>query len=272
MKINETNLSFKSMTRRSRTSRIILHHAEAATCTVQDIHRWHLNNGWSGIGYHFFVRKDGSIYRGRPENTVGAHASGSNSDSIGICFEGTYMTETMPAAQRAAGKELVAYLKKKYGISKVQAHRDVCVTSCPGTNFPFAEIAGASGSVEVTTTPAKGTSGKTILKVDGWWGPKLTTRLQLIFGTTVDGVVSNQFLCYRDVNPGLDGGWQWLSSPSGYSPLIKAIQRKIGAAQDGHIGPNTIRAIQKWLGCAQDGCFSGPSPCIRKLQEWCNKQ
>ena len=53
------------------------------------------------------------------------------------------MTETMPQAQINAGKELVAYLKQKYGISKVQAHREVCSTNCPGKNFPFSEIANA---------------------------------------------------------------------------------------------------------------------------------
>ena len=112
MNIIETSLKFKnSMTNRSATKRIILHHAEASQCTAEDIHRWHLNNGWAGAGYHFLVRKDGSIYRLRPENKVGAHAQGANSDSIGICFEGAYMAETMPQAQINAGKELVAYLK-----------------------------------------------------------------------------------------------------------------------------------------------------------------
>ena len=145
MNIIETNLKFGAMTNRKTTSRIILHHAEASHCTAADIHRWHLNNGWAGAGYHFLVRKDGSIYRLRPENKVGSHAKGANSNSIGICFEGAYMTETMPDEQKEAGKELVAYLKEKYGISKVQRHSDVYPTSCPGTNFPFDEIAGASG-------------------------------------------------------------------------------------------------------------------------------
>lgn len=160
MKIIETNLKFKnSMTNRSATKRIILHHAEASKCTAEDIHRWHLNNGWAGAGYHFLVRKDGSVYRLRPENKVGAHAQGANSNSIGICFEGAYMTENMPQAQINAGKELVAYLKNKYGISKVQAHRDVCSTSCPGTNFPFTEIAGAVAvSAPVNTVPKPATS------------------------------------------------------------------------------------------------------------------
>lgn len=144
MNIIETNLKFRTaLTNRNSTNRIIIHHAEASNCTAQDIHQWHLNNGWSGAGYHFLVRKDGTVYRLRPEGKVGAHASGSNADSIGICFEGSYMTETMPQAQINAGKELVVYLKQKYGISKVQAHREVCSTNCPGKNFPFSEIANA---------------------------------------------------------------------------------------------------------------------------------
>lgn len=141
MKIIETNLVFRgAMSNRSATRRIILHHAEAKTCSAQQIHQWHLANGWSGAGYHFLVRKDGSVYRLRPENKVGSHAKGANSDSIGICFEGNFMTETMSAAQINAGRELVAYLKNKYGITKVQRHKEVCSTNCPGTNFPFDQI------------------------------------------------------------------------------------------------------------------------------------
>ena len=130
----------------------------------------------------------------------------------------------------------------------------------------------SNSSKPSASKPAATTSASDQLKVDGYWGTKTTKRLQQIFGTTVDGVVSNQFSCYKAQNPGLDSGWEWESNPSGYSPLIKAIQKKVGATQDGHIGPKTIKAIQKWLGCTQDGCFSGPSPCIKKLQQWINKQ
>ena len=274
MNIIETNLSFGSLSNRSKTTRLILHHAAAKTCSAEDIHRWHLGNGWSGAGYHFLVRKDGKVYRLRPEKAVGAHASGSNSDSLGICFEGDFTSEKMSTTQKNAGKDLIAYLKKKYGISKVQKHSDVCSTDCPGKNFPFSEIAGATGSTSSVSSSSSASSSSKAdkLTVDGWWGPKTTRRLQQIFGTTVDGVVSNQFSCYKAQNPGLDSGWEWESNPSGYSPLIKAIQKKVGATQDGHIGPKTIKAIQKWLGCTQDGVFSGPSPCVKKLQQWINKQ
>lgn len=148
MNIIETNLKFNGLTKRNSTNRIILHNSGVSVLqSVETIHNYHKNSlGWAGIGYHLYVRKDGSVYRGRPEDTVGAHAYGSNSDSIGICFEGNFDEETMPEAQKRAGIELVAYLKEKYSISTVQGHKDVNNTSCPGKEFPFEEI--ANGVVE----------------------------------------------------------------------------------------------------------------------------
>lgn len=143
MNVIETNLSFGSMTKRSTSNRIMLHHSATKSCTIEQIHSWHKSAGYAGVGYHYLVRKDGSIYRGRPENMMGAHAANNNSDSIGICFEGNFEEEEMPAAQKVAGKELVAYLKDKHKISKVQRHKDVNATACPGKNFQFEEIAAA---------------------------------------------------------------------------------------------------------------------------------
>lgn len=156
MNIVETNLKFGSLSKRSKTTRIILHNADAKKCSAQDIHRWHKERGWAGMGYHFLVRKDGTIERGRPENTVGAHATGCNSDSIGICFEGAFMSERMGQAQISAGKELINYLKSKYGISKVQKHKDVNPTNCPGTNFPYEAI--VNGEID-----------RWVQDSTGWW-------------------------------------------------------------------------------------------------------
>lgn len=149
MQIIETNLKFGSLSKRASTKRIILHHA-AMNGTVDDIHRVHKNKGWSGIGYHFYVRKDGKIYRGRPEWAIGAHASGSNYNSIGICAEGNFETDKMPEAQKNALKWLVNYINQKYGISTVQRHRDVGSTACPGRNYPFDEI--VNGKIIVDTS------------------------------------------------------------------------------------------------------------------------
>ena len=144
MKVIESGLRFASnLTKRTRTTAVILHHAEASNCTVYDVHRWHLANDWAGIGYHYFVRKDGRIYRGRPENTVGAHAgskSGYNAKSIGICFEGAYDREVMPAAQLAAGKALIRDIMSRYGKLDLLRHKDVCDTDCPGEKFPWEQI------------------------------------------------------------------------------------------------------------------------------------
>ena len=140
MKVIEANLPRKgNFTRRSTTDEVILHHAEASSATVWDINAWHLDNGWVGIGYHYYIRKDGSIYRGRPEWAVGAHATGHNDRSIGICCEGAYMTETMPAAQLASLKALLRDIMGRYGKLALKRHRDVNATSCPGDNFPWAE-------------------------------------------------------------------------------------------------------------------------------------
>lgn len=141
MTIHDANLPHNgNWTYRSATSELILHHAEASRASVEDVNSWHLERGWAGIGYHYYVRKDGTIWRGRPEWALGAHAVGHNDKSIGICCEGTYMTETMPAAQLSALKDLIRDIMSRYGNLKLLRHKDVNETDCPGTNFPWAEV------------------------------------------------------------------------------------------------------------------------------------
>ena len=143
MVIDSARLSFKQLMKRTRTIFIALHHA-VMNGSVEDVHRVHLNQGYSGIGYHIYIRKDGSIWEGRPLDTVGAHAQGSNSISVGVCFEGNFEEEQMSDAQIQAGREVVAYLKDLYNISDVRGHREVNATACPGKNFPFNKIASAT--------------------------------------------------------------------------------------------------------------------------------
>ena len=129
------------LTERRKTELIILHHAAARKCTAEQIHSWHRTKGWAGIAYHYFVRKNGEVVRGRPEHTVGGHTYGKNSISLGICFEGDFQQETMPKAQMLSGAELVGELRQRYPQAKVTGHRDVGETSCPGKYFPFEEVA-----------------------------------------------------------------------------------------------------------------------------------
>ena len=140
MTIIEKSYAFKSVpSNRLRTDYIVLHHM-AANGSADDVHRAHLANGWAGIGYHFFVRKDGSVYRGRPIAKVGAHTQGYNSQSVGVCFEGNFETEHMSRAQMQSGRELVEYLRQIYPTAQVKKHASFSFTACPGKNFPFDAI------------------------------------------------------------------------------------------------------------------------------------
>ena len=112
----------------------------AGNGSAEDIHRIHLSNGWAGIGYHFVVRKNGEVFRGRPIDTVGAHCTNYNSVSIGVCFEGNFETESMSEKQKNAGAELVNYLMEQFPDATVKKHRDFNSTACPGKNFPFGDI------------------------------------------------------------------------------------------------------------------------------------
>lgn len=294
MNIIETNLNFGNLTKRSRTVRAILHHSAGSKASAEDIHRWHLANGWAGAGYHFLVRKDGSVYRLRPEWAVGAHASGSNSDSIGICFEGNFMTESMPTAQKQAGKELVSWVKKKYGFTKVQAHRDVQATGCPGTNFPFSEI--ANGSTETPTPPTSGNT-YTVQKGD------TLTAIAKKYNTTVDALAKASGITDPNkiqvgqtiVIPGTaeepdsddiaeDGIWSVKTTKkaqkvfgtgsdgiisnqlSCYQANCKGIVNTIQWSNTKHGGSLLIKAIQKHIGETPDG-YLGPGT-IRGIQRW----
>ena len=231
--IEKTYKWAKPLSKRSATDLLILHHAAATSCTAEDVHRWHVGNGWAGIGYHYLVRKDGTIYRGRPEDTVGAHAYGANSHSIGVCFEGNYEVEqSMPAAQLAAGQTLVADIKRRWGITKVIGHKDVAgsTTDCPGKYFPFAEM--ISGKTETATN---NTTEEDIIMV----------ATQMIGnGDRGNAVRSMQgALIAQGYNCGSYGADGICGAAT--VAAIKACQRANGLTADGICGPDTWGALLK---------------------------
>lgn len=119
--------------------------------------------------------------------------------------------------------------------------------------------------------PSKPSTGGASISVDGLWGPATTRALQKHFGTTQDGVVSDQYSGYKGSNPGLcSTSWDWRSPAYGRSDVMKALQRKIGTDVDGLAGPNTFRKLQACVGTVQDGCISRPSDCVREMQRKLN--
>ena len=224
MQINDVKYNWSGvLSTRSTINMIVLHHAEASSCTAQDIHTWHLRQSWCGIGYHYFVNKKGEIFKGRPDNTVGSHARGYNSTSIGICFEGSFNKETMPQAQIKAGRELVAYLKEKYSITVVKRHKDLMATDCPGALFPFDEIVHhTQENLVLSFQKAAIADGVQLPKygADGVYGQETKEAMQQC--------VVKKRATYQ------------------YKNCTQLVQRLLGIEQDGLCGNITTEAIKKF--------------------------
>ena len=148
MNIIDVGLSFGSMNMNNHPEIIIDHHleAEGVNWTVEMIHNMHrVERGWAGIGYHYYIRLDGSIYKGRPDSAIGAHCQGANTNSLGVAFEGNYDNRTqMPIEQYNSWCELKAYLCNQYGDMPVYGHREKGSSECPGKNFPLEKVKAAT--------------------------------------------------------------------------------------------------------------------------------
>lgn len=105
--------------------------------TVGDIRRWHLTRDFADIGYHYVVYRDGSVHRGRPERMVGAHTTGQNPRSIGICYigglaaDGKTPKDTRTPEQRAALVKLVRELRSRFPGASVHGHNEFANKACP---------------------------------------------------------------------------------------------------------------------------------------------
>mgnify|MGYP000968846147 FL=1 len=96
---------------------------------IERVKKWHLDRGWSDIGYHYYITRDGEIHKGRKLSTIGAHVRGYNSKSIGICYEGGINEEGEPEdnrtkAQKKSLLKVVQILKFVFSGAIVQGHRD----------------------------------------------------------------------------------------------------------------------------------------------------
>lgn len=110
---------------------------EGKDFTVADITRWHKQRGFTTIGYHYVVYRDGSVHNGRDVNVSGAHCTGHNSISIGVCYIGgceansKKAKDTRTQAQKKALLDLLKKLKALYPKAKIHGHRDFAAKACP---------------------------------------------------------------------------------------------------------------------------------------------
>lgn len=128
-------------TPRKNTSAIFVHCSATKPSMdigASEIRKWHKERGWSDIGYHFVIRRDGTIEDGRPVDAVGAHVQGWNSRSVGVClvggvseenanqYEANFTPEQMESLCGLLGK-----LKVQYPRAMIMAHHDVAPKACP---------------------------------------------------------------------------------------------------------------------------------------------
>ena len=112
---------------------------EGRDYSVDDVRRGHLARGWSDIGYHYLIRLDGTIERGRPVSKIGAHCRGQNRNSIGICYVGGCDEDMKPkdtrtTEQREALNNLLLELKTVYPLATIHGHNEFSSKACPSFN------------------------------------------------------------------------------------------------------------------------------------------
>lgn len=105
--------------------------------SLEDIDRWHRARGWKSCGYHFVVRRNGTVETGRPVEQVGAHCQYHNKYSIGICYEGGLDEAGKPAdtrtpKQKLALRQLLNQLHSQFPKALVVGHHDLNpMKECP---------------------------------------------------------------------------------------------------------------------------------------------
>lgn len=118
-----------------RSVNLIVIHCSATRCnrrfTVDMLKACHnARFGNKGIGYHYYIERDGHLYQTRDESLVGMHARHYNAHSIGICYEGGLneqgqAADTRTPEQRAALIALLRSLKEDYPQAEILGHREL---------------------------------------------------------------------------------------------------------------------------------------------------
>jgi N-acetyl-anhydromuramyl-L-alanine amidase AmpD len=151
---------------------------------------WHVNgNGWSDVGYHYYVKRDGTIQPGRPlERTPAAQGDGYNAGTIAVCFGGLTKSRFTPDQFRA-GAGLVRAIADAYGERgvkiRVRGHREVYPKECPV--FDYRRAFGLDAAGYPTRTPDASVQGADPVAADNVPGD-----LYMMVRNKTDGVKALQ--------------------------------------------------------------------------------
>jgi len=125
----------------SQIERFVIHHSATSSGSPELYAKHHIEkNGWPGIGYHFVIQKDGTIYQTNRLQTISYNVGGYNTGSVGICLTGNYEVETPPAAQMDSLLWLLRKLAGELGPYPIYPHRQFSETKCPGDNLDIQYI------------------------------------------------------------------------------------------------------------------------------------
>lgn len=118
--------------------------ADATTAQrVAEIRKWHVQgNGWSDIGYHHLIDRNGTVADGRPLERTGAHVRGHNTGTIGVSLFGGHGSsetdeffENFTAAQNKVLREYIDDMRHRFPtITKISGHNEYAAKACPGFN------------------------------------------------------------------------------------------------------------------------------------------
>lgn len=135
-------LEFIDLVPREETDMIVIHHTGDEVdddLSAEQIHQIHLDRGWSGIGYHFVIRKNGEMEIGRPLDCIGSHAYGENAHTVGIHVCGNFEIAEPTSEQIESLAVLLNYLTDKFSLANtsrfIVGHLNLMATACPGTNL-----------------------------------------------------------------------------------------------------------------------------------------
>lgn len=133
---------YDDLTLRTKTDMIVIHHTgnfEDDDLSAAEINEIHQNMDWACIGYHYVVRKNGQVEEGRPHWTIGAHAYGENSHTIGIHVSGNFEFAKPTNKQIESLAMLLSNICVDYSLpisnEYIVGHRDLMPTACPGQNL-----------------------------------------------------------------------------------------------------------------------------------------
>lgn len=132
--------------KRPRTDFIVVHCAATKATMdigVREIRQWHVQQGWLDVGYHFVIRRNGTVEDGRPHDVIGSHVKDYNSRSLGICLVGGIDAKGKPEKnfthEQFASLELILRAtKRQYPAATICGHTDLD----PNKACPSFDVAG----------------------------------------------------------------------------------------------------------------------------------